>query len=259
MDDPREVAPDVAPVVVARLTALWERHLDRTIVCGTRVPPTNVYLINALAHHTMRLGRAVLRARDVGLDVELVPWVRLSMECAMTAAWLSVRPEAGDVLLRHEAGARRTTLNAIRDLTEGETSVPDEQTMTALAQVNAVLEESTAAHSWKSLEQRMDDLYGGRQVYVLYRALSAQSHAGLGIVEHYSFEVDADVSAFGLAFRHSPPLPEMPSLLGIQACMVLVAHQAMDSVRAKPWHTQQIQREQNRLGFTPTIRLRNEA
>lgn len=136
--------------------------------------------IYANVDHAVRLTRAVLALADRGLYLELVPLVRMTLECAVTASWYAVTPHSGDSALQEATRQKRALVKAV-SLASSDSF--DE----ALVQLDADLEELDAFKSEEArqFEQRCLSLEGGAWLYVIYRGLSAFSHAGALLLDHY--------------------------------------------------------------------------
>lgn len=144
---------------------------------GTPLRGMSIY---ANVDHATRLTKAVLALADRELYLELVPLIRMTLECAVTAAWYSVTPHSGDAALQEGTRQRRALINAVELATQD--SFED-----SLRRLDADLSELDAFKSSEArqFEQRCRSLQGGDWLYVIYRELSGFSHAGALLLDHY--------------------------------------------------------------------------
>lgn len=144
-----------------------------------------------------------------------IPLVRFALECGLTARWLELF-EDSTLALSLEAVRLEVALldNAIAQ------RLPE--TADRLAEVKALLEssETPGMVSGKVLEQRCNDMSDGPHFYLLYRALSAHSHAGMTVTPFYVIKGDPDdVTTWRLSDRPQLESLGMPARL---LCSALV-------------------------------------
>lgn len=243
--DRRRLNPEFVRDAISRLCELWERSDDGTIEYRAEVDAQRAVAITTQAHHAVRMARSILLVDDAARGIEIVPSVRLVLECGVTAAWLLLTPGSGHTLIRDGAEQRRKALEHLARLGE-ETGPGYEQALAALAN----LEDAEGPRSF-IFEQRCNALKGGSSIYVLYRVLSSESHAGMGIADYYS-KADDD-SRIGLSFDRDAENSARVSLLGVTASMLLLAINADEIARLRPHRTTQIRRAAKRLGITTRI------
>lgn len=238
--------------ILAELIELW----DKRGATAFEFKPDLLHISNGLmifplVNHTARLSKGVLIGVQAGLDAELVPLVRLSMECALTAAWLAVTQKGGEALTHEGARQRRAALEGMQ--------VFGYETEAELEEARDVLDRLEASAEGKHFEQRCESLVGGKGLYLTYRAASAYSHAGMALSDHYLAPVPKSADApLGLAMHSNAKLPTIEEWIGVQAAMLLLAQAACDRARAKPRYKTQLQKYAKRLGSDIDIRLVSE-
>lgn len=233
--------------VLAELIDLWNSHGHESFRIRPDIDVTGGLTIRALAHHTAKLSRAVLIGANAGLDVELVPLVRLSIECAMTAGWLLVA-DGGRALAHEGMRQRRAALQGVHRFGHDAQAELDE--------VEGALAQVTESGEGRVFQRRCESLVGGEQMYVTYRAASVYSHAGTGITDHYLVRVPkSDAAPIGLAMNLGADLPTVDTWIAIQAAMLLLAEVACDRARVKTRNKTQLARYSKLLGVGTDIRL----
>lgn len=179
--------------------------------------------IYANVDHAVRLSRAVLALADRGLYLELVPLVRMTLECAVTAAWYAVTPHSGDSALQEATRQKRALVKAV-SLASADSY--DE----ALVQLDAELDELDAFKSQEArqFEQRCLSLEGGAWLYVIYRGLSGFSHAGALLLDHYL--QPSPGTTLGFEYVSESDTGRAQSDLGTQVYLLHIALSAWDLV-----------------------------
>lgn len=100
-----------------RVIALFPKIAGQVLQVPTeRAEPVNVTLVYAFAAHTVEMARGALALYAAELPFAAVPLMRTAMECAMTAAWLSVAPEQTRSFLYAGAVDRRRALDDMAKL-----------------------------------------------------------------------------------------------------------------------------------------------
>lgn len=227
------------------LCDLWDQAAPGTVNYRGEMDSARAISIRTHTHHAVRESRAVLQLDLTTTGIELVPMVRLIMECAVTSAWLLLTPGSGHALIRDGASQRLKAFNSMIQL--GEQAGPaKKQAEAALAQ----LEDSEWRRSF-AFEQRCLRLDQGDRLYLTYRVFSAESHSGIGIADFYS--VAADQSPIGISFNPEAVSSTRSATVGIAACMLLLAINADELARAKPTHSTQIAKAAKRLGVGTRI------
>lgn len=239
---PSDGTPDVPSIrrVMETLCDLWDNAAPGTVDYRGELDAARAVAIRTHTHHAVRASRAALQLDLTTSGIELVPLVRLIMECAVTAAWLLLTPGSGHALIRDGATQRLRALNTLTKL--GEDAGPS----TAQAEASLTqLEDAEGPRSF-AFEQRCLRLDGGDRLYLTYRVFSAESHSGMGIADFYSVATKA--SPIGVAFNPDAVSSVRAATIGIAGCMLLLAINADELARAKPTHTSQIAKAAKRLG-----------
>ncbi|WP_433718639.1 hypothetical protein [Microbacterium laevaniformans] len=239
--------PDTAATreIMVRLCDLWDSSLDGEAIYRPELDAPRAVSIRTQTHHAVRVCRAILQIEPTLRGIEIVPLARLVFECAITSTWLLLTPGAGNALIRDGAGQRLKALRSAAMAQDGSAA--------AIAESERVLKELEDAGGPGSyaFEQRCLALDGGESLYLTYRALSAESHAGLGLADFYS--VKDNRSAIGVSFNPLAQSSVYEATFGITACMLLLAINADELGRDKPHRTTQIARAAKRLGVEPRI------
>lgn len=251
MSHPNRVLPKGTPDltetrrIMERLCDTWDSAPPETVTYRGELDIARAIGIRTHAHHAVRASRAVLQLDLTTAGIELLPLVRLIMECGVTAAWLLLTPGSGHALIRDGASQRLKALNALTTFGESSDSAK-EQAEEALEQ----LENASGPRSF-AFEQRCLRLDGGDRLYLTYRVFSAESHSGMGIADFYS--VATESSPIGVAFNPEAASSVRAPTIGIAACMLLLAVNADELARAKPTHASQIEDAAKRLGVSTRI------
>ncbi len=227
------------------LCDLWDGASAGTVQYRGELDPARAVGIRTHTHHAVRAARAVIQLDLTTTGIELVPLVRLMMECAVTAAWLLLTPGSGEALIRDGASQRLKALNTLTAFGE-EPGSAKAQAEEALAQL-----EATSGPRSFAFEQRCQRLEGGDRLYLTYRVFSAESHSGIGIADFYA--VATESSPIGLAFNPEAVSSVRAPTIGIAACMLLLALNADELARSKPTHTTQLAKAAKRLGVGTRI------
>lgn len=243
-----EAYPDGARET-ARLLDLWELRKTRRLKPRDGLHHSNAVQIWTFAHHAARLSRAVLTLHDAGMDLESMPLIRQTLECAMNAAWLLVTEDGGVALSAVDTRNRRVmyrevTELGLADLSEVLRRVDEEEARNA----------QTVTHT-RSFEERCGAVAGGKQIYALWRTLSLYSHATSSIADAYLASVpETDDAPLGVAFLWETNWDQEETYMRVQALMLLLAQIAADDALAKPIHRTQLAKARRRLGVTWEIR-----
>ncbi|WP_133161177.1 hypothetical protein [Microterricola pindariensis] len=151
---------------------------------------------------------------DATTGAEVVPVVRMILECAVTAAWLLVAEGSGGAMVMKGSEQRTTALKDIgkrgMDVQESLQEVSDK--------IDELVGAGVASTGWV-FQQRCEALSGGAMIYTLYRVFSAESHAGLRVADLYC--VTDDASPIGVAFAADLPDEDRTATLGIAASLLL--------------------------------------
>lgn len=233
-----------------QLVQLWDMDADRAWdVAGDR-DGVNVGLISAYVAHCVYLTRGVHSLYDAGLAFAATPLVRSTMECSVTAVWLSLSPDKTMDFVRGSAVNRRKLLNSLVE--HGMTGEP------GLSQITESLErlEGRNHREGSVLRDRFEAVEGGANLFVTYRALSAYTHPTDSLANLYTEVVDqSDDNPWGLVLGNTPEDDLADNWLGLQAFLLLRAQIAADSVLVEPRHKAQLQKAAEEMGVMYTSRL----
>ncbi len=214
---------DGAVAVMRDLLALWRNPgetrniaiLDRSATRG----------VSTLAHadHAASLAEATIVLIEHGMVIQAVPLARLTLECGVTAAWWSVTPNSGAAANREAARQRR---NMIADLAGLVGKSPEAESAEAAAMMKELADfDSVEA---RNFIDRAGALVGTEWVYPYYRLMSAYSHAGALLVDHYTPN-DPD-SELGWAYRDGGEFDHARATFAIQAIALWLAMRAADDL-----------------------------
>lgn len=136
-------------------------------------------IMYGLAMAAMRSASAALTLQEQGFGPEVTPLVRLVYEAGVKAQWVfQNRREGFDALL--DAGGR-STVRLLRQMDKAGFSVPEDMR----EEIEGVKPLSVASRRLENFERVCVDLRGGDGLYLVYRGLSSQSHAGAQISYMY--------------------------------------------------------------------------
>ncbi|WP_431789914.1 hypothetical protein [Microbacterium paraoxydans] len=209
------------------LCDLWATNLYNDVEFREGLDEHTAVAIHTHAHHAAKLASALLELDGRVAGIALMPTVRLIFECGITCAWLLTTPDAGRTLLRDGAKMRKT---AIEDLVRqgGETGPGKAQAERAFDVLQRELEGTPVA----TMQARCLSLKDGDHLHTLYRAISNESHAGLGITDLYVIEDER--SAIGMSFEPDPVDSSRDSGLAIAAGLLFLAINADTQARKEP-------------------------
>lgn len=205
--------------------------------------------IHAHAHHAVQLARVLVQMDRAGAEVAIVPTVRAIYEMGIVSAWLLVTPGSGDSLVRDGVRKRKIAQEDILKLSDNDHGLGATADQ-GLKQSLLVLAELEAAPI--SFDRQCRALVNGDTLYVTYRALSAETHAGLGIADAYFVE-KAD-SPVGVAFNPMAALDPRESYLGIAASMLFLAVNVDATARHTARHSKRLRKIARRLRVATEIR-----
>ncbi|MCI9856780.1 DUF5677 domain-containing protein [Microbacterium proteolyticum] len=233
----------------ARLVNLWEQHMSRRFTPRHGLLPSNAVQIWTFAHHAARLSRAVITLHEAGHDLEAMPLIRQTLECAMNAAWLLVTETGGPALSAVDTKNRRVMYREVTEL-----GMADLSEVLKRVEREEVRDAETVTHT-RSFEERCRAVSGGRHIYAMWRTLSLYSHATSSIADVYLESVPVTLEApLGVAMLLEADWDQADTWMRVQALMLLLAQIAADDAQAKPVHRTQLARARKRLGVTWQIR-----
>lgn len=226
---------------------LWSRHEDAGASFRGEIARDTAVAIHTLAHHAVQLAEALLVIDERMPGVTVMPTVRLIYECGVTCAWLLLTPKSGATLLRDGAKMRKTALNEL--VAQGFEAGPGlAQTEQTLERLGVELPDLATA----TFQARCLALHDGPRLYAMYRIFTAQSHAGMSLVDAWVQEDDS--SPIGMSFDPDPEFTTRAELLGIAGVMVFLAVNADAQARRHPHQTAQLRKVAKRLETTTLIR-----
>lgn len=183
--------------------------------------------IHIMAKHAIALSESVLILTSENMFLQSTPLFRLTMECAVTAAWLSVTPNAGNAA-RHEDARNR--LATIKSIFEDPERIDEELLADATSAVTELSEHKSEAARW--FEKRCKMIAGGEKLYVLYRTMSGTSHAGIGLTDLYLMKVDkSPENPYGVSLLNEANYPIADAALVHQVGMLALALMAWDKIQ----------------------------
>ncbi len=205
------------------LIALWDAQPGSQVTIESERVHAGL-AVYALAAHAVDCGRGVLTLYEAGQPIPAAPVVRLMLEDAVTAGWLTVYPQNFPALVKKGVDERR---KLFQDLMKRDDFREWAAPMHAASQ--AMLDEDLADAGGFVLDQRMNALEGTDGLYSHYRLLTRHSHAGMGVADLYL--TNDDTSPMGVGLRSFGALPEAGGTIGIAAAMLTATLIAWDSSR----------------------------
>lgn len=216
------VNPRDSRAVLRYLIALWDSQPGTDVTLASERVHAGL-AVYALAQHAVDCARGVLTLYEAGQPIPAVPIVRLILEDAVTAGWLTVYPEQFKALVRKGVDERR---KLFQDLMQREDF--HEWAAPLHADSVAALDDLADAGGFV-LDQRMSALAGTDGLYSHYRLLTRLSHAGMGVVDLYL--TNDETSPAGVRLRTYGSLPEAAGTIGIASAMLSATLIAWDCSR----------------------------
>lgn len=226
--------------IIASLCELWEKGGGEGGDFRAELDATRAVAIHTHAHHAVKMARALLVLDDAHAAAETSPVVRLIFECGVLAAWFLLREGSGHSMVWKGSEDRK---KALKEAAALGTDVG--ASLTEAADAIKYLDEAGVHKGW-IFKQQCEYLEGGAQLYVLYRVITMESHAGLGIADMYS--ISDESSPIGVAFNPDPENSTRASALGVAASMLFLAVKADELARLKPRRTTQLKKISAKLG-----------
>lgn len=184
--------------------------------------------IHNIVEHVTNLSEAicVLVAQDVSLPI--VPLIRLSMECTVTAAWWAADPvsRVGSSVAEEARQKKLLAEDIVKTASTADNYTDLRNTLKARA-----LELGTPSDEAKVFKDRCDATPGFSWAYGMYRMLSAGSHAGTALVAEY-LDVDAGnaLNPAGVALRQRPTWSAQPVGAELQPVLLTIALAVYDTL-----------------------------
>jgi hypothetical protein len=234
------------------LVKLWDRDRDDAFEMKAEYALGPGVLIWSLTNHTVELSRDIISMSERGRYLTAMPLVRLSMECAITAAWSLVAPGAAGGIVHEGVRQRRAVIaEIVRNGAYGFDATSLAKAESELADVaDKKMEEA------KFIEKRFFAMHSGRELYTSYRVASSLSHAGMTLADSYLKDVGVSVVApLGVAFQPDQELEPAEAWLGTAASMLVLAMKACNEIDGRGRHKTQLKKAAKKLGVSMEIRL----
>lgn len=217
---------DESVEVLRELLESWDSKPPTVEVPILEGSPSRAVSILSQAEHAVGLTRAVIVLCEAGMNVQAVPLVRLTMECAVTAAWLSVTPGSAESANLEGARQRRKLLFDMERLS----TVPSDGSLDSVDEIIDRFAPSDSAEARK-FEERCRSLAGGDWLYPYYRLLSGYSHGGTLLMDHYIQEAGVtDAAPLGWVYVADAPFEHAEITTGLQVVLLHLALTAWTSV-----------------------------
>ena len=243
---PGETAPtvEVSIALLRELLSLWRENPPMTLPVFEDTPLRG---LGSLGHvdHAMTLTDAVTLLAESEMFVQLVPLVRMTLECAVTAAWFSGTTGSGDAALLEGTRLRRALATDAARLVEADSSE-------AIADLDATMQELGAVDSTEApkFEARCRSLVGGDWLYVAYRHLSELSHAGSLLLDHYVQPSEvSEANPLGFEYVSEDDPVAGRDVLGLDCWLVHIALSSWGSVAPTRVVTKALAEIGARMGF----------
>ena len=249
----RERVPTIAESIegLRELLTIWQTgatSVDVPLIEGSALTGVAIHM---LAQHTVALTESIILLTESQMHLQSVPLIRLSIECGITAAWLSIAPNAGNAS-HHESERNRHEI--IKALFE-DPSMRDEELLSEVKEIVHGLagHRSAAAQYFK---KRCSQIVGGEKMYVAYRILSGYSHAGIPLIDSYLVDVPKDANnVFGISLLEESNYPAMDVSLGYQVAMLCLALTAWDNITKGESRAEALEDIATRFGIGRGIEL----
>lgn len=178
--------------------------------------------------HAVGLTRAVLVLAEAGLLIQSVPLVRMTMECAVTAVWLTIAPGSGKAAyLKATIDFKNLNLALLKIENQNVGDDPDIKEIDAAVKLLEVFRQKEA----ESFRERCESIDSGAWLYAYYRLFSKLSHGGANLNDEYLVKIDrSESSPLGLAFKDEQSFALWPVTLGFQVTMLFNSLHAWDRI-----------------------------
>lgn len=215
-------------LAIRELIELWkQQHVNGSVEIPIleKSPLTGV-AIHIMAEHSVALSESILLLTSAKMYLECSPLIRLTMECAVTAAWLTISPNAANAARHEHARSRLATMRSIfEDMDYQDKDLLDE----TVAEVGQLSDHKSEAARY--FERRCREISGGEKIYSLYRMISEFSHAGIGLADLYLQESEVTkANPYGVSFRDSPFFSYHDAALVEQVMMLALSLRAWDDI-----------------------------
>jgi hypothetical protein len=215
-----------------RMLANWDGLLSRQSAFTSRkgVTPARLVMAFGLASQAYDVGRDALAAIRAGRNGAAMPLVRIVFECAVHAQWLVAEPDAADAMF---AETRRQHIALADNMARTQRFLQHAATVRAGAGTAPATPPAVSARRFEQICEQIDP---AGDVYVMFRMLSADAHAGVPVVERWFAEIPVPP---GLAWRIEPAdqtdSVRRDTLAGTLALSLLWAGAGLDAMlRTRP-------------------------
>ncbi|WP_413601898.1 DUF5677 domain-containing protein [Curtobacterium sp. Curtsp57] len=239
--------------VIRHLLAIWATEEDRKEVeLRSDLELQVSVLVRGLAAHAADCARGVLTLYEAGQPIAAVPLIRSLMEDSVTAGWVLVVPDGWKAVLSEGSKARARILReAIEADAVGADSTAEARRQEYEAQARKL---GSIPAGYKQFEQRLNALEGTGNMYMLYRYLSALTHAGAETVELYTSE--SRRSELGVSYRRFAKHSMAANLIQAAATSLTQALTAWDVTQVGRPHESALRAIATELGVDNEWRLR---
>ncbi len=226
---PSEMEMETLDLVDDLLAAFEKlRKRDSGFTARPKVAPLRLVMAYGLAAQAHDVGKEAVRSLREGRYGAAAPLIRVVFECGVKTQWLVIEPEAADALA---VEAHRQRIALANNMAKTQQFLRHAEMTREMAGTAP----PTPAVSAKSLEAVCAQVDPAGDLYVMYRMLSADSHAGEPIVERWIAEIDDPP---GFAWRATPATPspsERNVLAGTLALSLLWAAAGLDQmIKGRP-------------------------
>lgn len=214
--------------VLRQLVSIWDEVLETEVPVLEDSDWERGVSARVQIEHVVGLTRAVLVLADSGLRIESVPLVRMTMECAVTAVWLSITSGSGKASY-HRATVDFKNLNLA--LLKIENGSADDEADVKIIDAEIKRLEAFRQTEAKSFLDRCASVDSGVWLYAYYRLFSKTSHGGANLNDEYLQTIEhSEEAPLGLAFKDQQAFALWPIVLGFQVTMLFNALQAWDRI-----------------------------
>jgi hypothetical protein len=226
--DERVPSIEESSKAIRGLIALWK---EQNTLGTVEIPfmeglPLVGVTIHIMAQHSVALSESVLVLTSANMFLKSAPLIRFTMECAVTAAWLSITPNAGNAALHEDA---RNSLATINSIFEDPERVDEDLLEDATAAVAELAEHKSEAA--RKFEKRCKKIAGGEKLYSLYGIMSGFSYAGIGLTDLYLAKVDeSPTNPYGISLLDKSNFPAPDASLVHQVAMLALSMKAWDNI-----------------------------
>lgn len=217
-------------IALGKLISIWDRQnlggtVEIPLIEGSPIVGITIYI---MAKHSIALSESLLNLTSQNMFLQSVPIMRLTLECAVTAAWISVTPNASNAARYEDARNRLATMKSIFE-------DPEMKDDGLLAEATSALSELSEhkIDAARKFEKRCKSIAGGEKIYVLYRTLSGHSHAGIGLTDLYLGKVEKTAeNPYGVSLLEKTNYPLANAVLAQQVGMLALALTAWDNIQS---------------------------